>query len=154
MVRHTVALALLWIGMAPAVAEEFPSQAGPISVVTVATGLEHPWGLAFLPDGRMLVSERPGRLRLVDASGKLSKPIAGVPKVYDEGEGGLLGVALDPDFTANQLIYFAFAEPGDGGAATSVARAKLTGNRLEQVQFSASCRRSTAAPISGRACCS
>jgi glucose/arabinose dehydrogenase len=130
-----IAMLALIVGASVAGAAEFPSQSGPISVVTVAKGLEHPWGLAFLPDGRMLVSERPGRLRLVDAKGTLSKPIAGVPKVYDEGEGGLLDVALDPDFAANQLIYFAFAEPGDGGAATSVARAKLAGNRLEQVQI-------------------
>ena len=131
-----IAMLALTAGASVAGAEErFDSQSGPISVVTVAKGLEHPWGLAFLPDGRMLVSERPGRLRLVDAKGTLSKPIAGVPKVYDEGEGGLLDVALDPDFATNQLIYFAFAEPGDGGAATSVARAKLAGDRLEQVQI-------------------
>lgn len=136
MFRHVLATVAIGvgIGIGQALAEEFQSQSGPISVVTVAKGLEHPWGLAFLPDGRMLVSERPGRLRLVDAKGTLSKPIAGVPRVYDEGEGGLLDVALDPDFAANQLVYFAFAEPGEGGAATSVARAKLAGDRLEQVQ--------------------
>jgi glucose/arabinose dehydrogenase len=117
-----------------AVAAQFPSKAGPLSVVTVAKGLEHPWGLAFLPDGRMLVSERPGRLRLVDPDGRVSQPIAGVPRVYARGEGGLLDVALDPDFAANHLIYFAFAEPGAGGAATSVARARLADDRLEQLQ--------------------
>ena len=125
----------LCILAAPAIAEEFPSKAGPLSVVTVAQGLEHPWGLAFLPDGRMLVTERPGRIRIVSPDGQLSKPIAGVPDVYAHGEGGLLDVALDPNFAANQLIYFAFAEPGAGGAATSVARAKLAGDRLEQVQI-------------------
>jgi glucose/arabinose dehydrogenase len=117
-----------------AVAAQFPSKAGPLSVVTVAKGLEHPWGLAFLPDGRMLVSERPGRLRLVDLDGRVSQPIAGVPRVYARGEGGLLDVALDPDFAANRLVYFAFAEPGAGGAATSVARARLADDRLEQLQ--------------------
>jgi glucose/arabinose dehydrogenase len=118
-----------------ATAAQFPSKGGRLSVVTVAKGLEHPWGLAFLPDGRMLVSERPGRLRLVDPDGRVSQPIAGVPEVYAYGEGGLLDVALDPDFAANHLIYFAFAEPGAGGAATSVARARLAGDRLEQLQI-------------------
>jgi glucose/arabinose dehydrogenase len=118
-----------------AAAAEFPSKAGPLSVVTVAKGLEHPWGMAFLPDGRMLVTERPGRIRIVDSDGHLSKPIAGVPEVYARGEGGLLDVALDPAFAANRLIYFAFAEAGAGGAATSVARAKLAGDHLEQLQI-------------------
>ena len=118
-----------------AAAAEFPSKAGAVSVVTVTKGLEHPWGLAFLPDGRMLVTERPGRIRIVDSDGHLSKPIAGVPEVYARGEGGLLDVALDPAFATNRLIYFAFAEPGAGGAATSVARAKLAGDHLEQLQI-------------------
>jgi glucose/arabinose dehydrogenase len=114
-------------------AAQFQSKAGPINVVTVAEGLEHPWGLAFLPDGRMLVTERPGRIRIVDRDGHLSEPVAGVPKVYARGEGGLLDVTLDPDFASNNLIYFAFAEAGEGGAATSVARAKLVGDRLEDL---------------------
>ena len=80
---------LLGIPAMAAPAEEFPSQSGPVSVATVAEGLEHPWGLAFLPDGRMLVSERPGRLRIVGMDGKLSPPIAGVPEVYARGQGGL-----------------------------------------------------------------
>ncbi|HET6160786.1 MAG TPA: PQQ-dependent sugar dehydrogenase [Dongiaceae bacterium] len=125
----------LAIGSADSMAaESFQSQAGPISVATVAEGLEHPWGLAFLPDGRMLVTERPGRLRLVDAKGQLSEPLTGVPEVYENGQGGLLDVALDPDFAANQLIYFSFAEPGGEGGGTAVARAKLGEGRLEDVQ--------------------
>jgi len=118
----------------PAAAEEFPSQAGPISVTTVAEGLEHPWGLAFLPDGRMLVTERPGRLRLVAADGALSAPIAGVPDVYANGQGGLLDVALDPGFAENHLIYLSYAEPGGAGGGTAVARAKLAGDKLDQLQ--------------------
>jgi glucose/arabinose dehydrogenase len=126
-------IASLCVLASSASAAQFPSKAGPLDVITVAQGLDHPWGLAFLPDGRMLVTERPGRIRIVDRDGHLSKPIAGVPEVYARGEGGLLDVALDPNFASNSLIYFAFAEAGEGGAATSVARAKLAGDRLEQL---------------------
>jgi glucose/arabinose dehydrogenase len=115
-------------------AEQFPSQAGPITVETVAGDLEHPWGLAFLPDGSMLVTERPGRLRIVGTDGAVSKPLAGVPKVYKVGQGGLLDVALDPDFADNQLIYLSYAEPGEGGGGTAVARGKLGAQGLEQVE--------------------
>jgi aldose sugar dehydrogenase len=119
---------------AAAPVEEFPSQSGPISVTTVAEGLEHPWGLAFLPDGRLLVTERPGRLRLVGADGALSAPIGGVPEVYATGQGGLLDVALDPAFAENGLIYLSYSEPGGSGGGTAVARAKLAGDQLEQLQ--------------------
>jgi glucose/arabinose dehydrogenase len=115
-------------------AESFRSQAGPISVVTVAEDLEQPWGLAFLPDGRMLVTEKAGRLRLVGQDGSLSEPLAGVPEVYDGGQGGLLDVALDPDFAANRLVYLSFSEPGDGGSGTAVARGRLGADRLEGVE--------------------
>jgi aldose sugar dehydrogenase len=98
---------------------------------TVARGLEHPWGLEFMPDGRMLVTERPGRLRIVDRSGQVSAPLTGVPEVAAGGQGGLLDVALDPDFAKNQLIYLSYAEPGEGGAGTAVARARLGDGRLE-----------------------
>jgi aldose sugar dehydrogenase len=125
---------LLGVPTMAAPAEEFPSQSGPISVATVAEGLEHPWGLAFLPDGRMLVTERPGRLRVVGTDGALSAPIAGVPEVYASGQGGLLDVALDPAFAENQLVYLSYSEPGGPGAGTAVARAKLAGDKLEQLQ--------------------
>jgi len=119
-----------------AVAEsrEFPSEHGSVRVTTVATGLEHPWGLAFLPDGRMLVTERPGRLRIVAADGTLSRPIAGVPRVQARGQGGLLDVALHPRFAENALVYLSYAEPGSGGAGTSVARGRLEGETLVDVQ--------------------
>src|SRR5262245_18855797 len=126
-------IASLCVLASSASAAQYPSKAGPLNVVTVAEGLEHPWGIAFLPDGRMLVTERPGRIRIVDKDGHLSAPIAGMPKVYARGEGGLLDLTLDPNFASNSLIYFAFAEPGAGGAATSVARAKLAGDRLEDL---------------------
>src|SRR6476619_4781391 len=83
-----------------------PTQAGPIKVETVASGLANPWGLAFLPDGRMLVTERPGTLRLVAKDGTKSNPVSGVPEVFAQGQGGLLDVAIDPDFKSNRLVYF------------------------------------------------
>ncbi len=94
-------------------------------VETIARGLEHPWGLVFLPDGRMLVTERPGRLRILDRDGKLSPPVAGVPAVAAVGQGGLLDVALAPDFATSKRIYFTYGEPRDGGNGTSVAHARL-----------------------------
>jgi aldose sugar dehydrogenase len=112
-----------------------PSREGTVKVATVAGGLEHPWGLAFLPDGRMLVTERPGRLRLVDRQGRLSEPLAGVPTVLARGQGGLLDVAIDPHFAANRLVYLSYAEPGDKGTAgTAVARGRLADNRLDKVE--------------------
>ena len=95
-------------------------------VVPVATGLQTPWGLAFLPDGRMLVTERQGRLRIVSASGELSAPVAGLPVVDARGQGGLLGVAVDPGFATNHVIYWSYAEPRGGGQNnTAVARGAL-----------------------------
>ena len=107
----------------------------PVKVETFVSGLEHPWGLAFLPDGRMLVTERPGRLRIVSRDGHLSPPLGGVPQVYAHGQGGLLDVALDPKFPENRLVYLSYAEPGKGGTAgTAVARGCLAENRLDSVR--------------------
>jgi len=116
-----------------------PPQPSRIKVESIAKGLEHPWGLQFLPDGRMLVTERPGRLRIVDKDGKLSKPIAGVPEVAAAGQGGLLDVLLAPDFAKTGTIYFSYGEPrGWFENGTSVARAKLVtegdGGHLEDVK--------------------
>jgi glucose/arabinose dehydrogenase len=111
------------------------TEAGRIKVETVVNGLDHPWGLAFLPDGRILVTERPGQLRLVSKDGALSEPLAGVPKVFAKVQGGLLDVALDPDFKANRLVYLSYAEPGEGGASTAVARGKLTDDGLKDVEI-------------------
>jgi glucose/arabinose dehydrogenase len=108
---------------------------GAVRVETVARGLEHPWALAFLPDGRMLVTERPGRVRIVEPDGRLSEPLAGVPRVQASGQGGLLDIALDPRFVDNGLVYLAYAEPGEGRTAgTAVARGGLGEGRLEGVQ--------------------
>ncbi|MEN9226815.1 MAG: PQQ-dependent sugar dehydrogenase [Thermostichus sp. HHBFW_bins_43] len=94
-------------------------------VVPLASGLEHPWGMAFLPDGSILVTERPGRLRLVTANGLDPQPIGGVPEVVAQGQGGLLDVVLHPDYSENGWIYLAYSAPGPGGAGTRVARARL-----------------------------
>jgi glucose/arabinose dehydrogenase len=108
-------------------------------VVTVVERLDRPWGLAFLPDGRMLVTERTGRLRIVDREGKLMpNAVAGLPKIEEYGQGGLLDVALHPRFAENALVYLSFAEPGEGGHGTSVLRGRLAGApgdpRLEGVE--------------------
>lgn len=110
-----------------------------IKVETFARGLVHPWGMAFLPDGRVMVTERPGRLRIADKVGKLSPLVAGVPKVYANGQGGLLDVQLGPDFASNGTIYFSYAEPRDGDkSGTTVARARFVakgeGGQLEDVK--------------------
>jgi aldose sugar dehydrogenase len=107
---------------------------GVVSTETVASELEHPWALAFLPDGRILVTERPGRLRIVSPTGRVSDPLGGVPRVHAQGQGGLLDVAVDPNFTENRLIYLSYAEPGEGGAGTAVLRGRLGEEQLEDVQ--------------------
>jgi len=106
---------------------------GGLEVTTVAQGLEHPWGMAFLPDGRMLVTERPGRLRIVSADGAVSAPVAGVPAVFGKGQGGLLDVAIDPQFATDPWVYLSFSEPGEGGGGTAVARGRLAGAALTDV---------------------
>src|SRR5215212_7395719 len=96
-------------------------------VTTFATGLEHPWGAAFLPGGRLLVTERPGRMRVVDRDGRVSAPLGGVPPAEVGGwEGGLLDVALAPDFAATREIYFCHTALAPGGALTRLARARLS----------------------------
>jgi aldose sugar dehydrogenase len=112
-----------------------PSMNGAVRVETVAKGLERPWALAFLPDGRILVTERPGRLRIVERDGRISKPLDNVPRVLARGQGGLLDVALDPRFAENRLVYLSYAEPGEGNTAgTAVARGRLGEGRLDDVQ--------------------
>ena len=110
------------------------SMKGALGVQTIAKGLEHPWSLAFLPDKRMLVTERPGRLRVVGPDGRVSEPLTGVPRVYASGQGGLLDVALSPAFDKDRLVYLSFAESGEGGASTAVARGRLGESGLENMQ--------------------
>jgi glucose/arabinose dehydrogenase len=108
---------------------------GALRADTVVRGLSHPWGLVFLPDGRMLVTERPGRLRIVERDGRLSEPLAGVPRVFAQDQGGLLDVALDPRFADNRLVYLSYAEPGDGGTnGTAVARGTLSDRGLDDLR--------------------
>lgn len=111
-----------------------PSGVGPTTAVTFRDGLVNPWGMAFLPDGRILVTERPGRMRLVSADGAtLFAPLSGVPAVHAAGQGGLLDVAIDPDFASTPWVYFSYAEDGSGGSGTAVARGQLSGNALTNV---------------------
>ncbi len=127
MPRPQLVLAVLALLAAPAQAQEsFRTEKAGVRVETVAKGLENPWSVAFLPGGGYLVTERPGRLRLVDERGMVSGPIQGVPRVAARGQGGLLDVALDPGFARNRLVYLSFSEPRPGGGAgTSVARGRL-----------------------------
>src|SRR5687767_12196274 len=105
-------------------------------VVTVTEGLVNPWGMTWLPDGKMLVTEKPGRLRVVSADGKtMSEPVAGLPAVDARGQGGLLDVSLDPAFQKNQLIYWSFSEPRDGMMNnTAVARGKFVDGAAPKVE--------------------
>lgn len=100
----------------------------------LATGLNHPWSLAFLPDGHMLVTERPGRLLIISSDGQEITEITGLPPISASGQGGLLDVVPHPQFSQNQLIYFSYSAPGDGGIGTEVARAQLIDGRLRQIK--------------------
>ncbi len=121
----------------PAEAKDFKTQTVTVSAETIADGLDYPWGLAFLPDGSLLVTERSGTMRLVK-QGKLSEPIENVPEVWANGQGGLLDIALAPDFSTSNTIYFTYSQPGQGGAGTALASAKLVygsdGTELENVR--------------------
>jgi len=120
--------------VAPANAQTVQSQKQAFRAVVVANGLDHPWSLAFLPDGRMLVTERPGRLRMI-VDGRLQpESVSGVLEVFAKGQGGLLDVILHPDYASNGWIYFSFAAPSLRGGHTAVARARLEDNRLVGLQ--------------------
>jgi glucose/arabinose dehydrogenase len=138
MPRFALRLASLLIvavsSVACAAEDATPTEPARIRLVTVAEGLEHPWGIAFLPDGRALITERPGRLRIVAQDGKVGPPLDGVPAVDATGQGGLLGLALDPDFASNRLVYLSYAEPREGGNGTSVARGQFGENGLSDVE--------------------
>jgi glucose/arabinose dehydrogenase len=120
-----LAASFLIVAGARSQAPAYSSSAGELEVRTIAGGLVNPWSLAFLPDGAMLVTERPGRLRIVSPEGQVSPPLKGVPEVWASGQGGLLDVTTDRSFADNRTIYFCFAERSDGGGRTAVARAKL-----------------------------
>jgi aldose sugar dehydrogenase len=129
-----LALLLLAALLRPAAGETFPSSTGPLTVETVAGGLVHPWALAFLPDGNMLVTERPGRMRIVTRGGSLSRPLAGTPNVFAANQAGLQDVILADDFATSRAIFFCYLEPYQGGGRIVVARARLLeGKRLVDV---------------------
>ncbi|GAB3536608.1 PQQ-dependent sugar dehydrogenase [Pontibacter brevis] len=109
------------------------TQAGDIEIEELAGGLKHPWGMAFLPDNRLLVTERAGNLRILDKNNKLSQPLKGTPEVFVTDQGGLLDVALDPNFRQNRFVYLSYAEPGseDSTASTALGRGRLEGNELK-----------------------
>ncbi|MEK1888169.1 MAG: PQQ-dependent sugar dehydrogenase [Phyllobacterium sp.] len=145
--KMVIALAsALYFGAQMAHAEIFKTDKVSISSETVAHNLAHPWGMAFLPDGSLLVTERTGNMRIVK-DGQVSAPVAGVPEVAAKGQGGLLDVVLAPDFTENGRIYFTFSEPGKGGAGTALASAKLVrtenGGALDGVIILASMHKKT-----------
>ena len=120
----------------------FQSQHHSFDVRVIAKGLKQPWSLAFLPDGRMLVTEKSGHLRIVERDGAVSPPLSGVPSSDVVGQGGLMDVVLHPDFASNQLLYLSYAVAEKGGAGTDVARARLTESGLENPEtiFSANPR--------------
>jgi glucose/arabinose dehydrogenase len=119
----------------PPTAASFEGESHAYQVVPFVEGLEHPWGMAFLPDGDILVTERAGRLRVVRGGELDPTPVSGVPQVHAQGQGGLLDVALHPDFADNRLVYLSFAKPGpDGTATTAVVRGMLDGNDLVGVE--------------------
>jgi glucose/arabinose dehydrogenase len=105
------------------------AQAQNVRAEVVASNLQNPWAVAFLPDGRFLVTERPGRLRVIEANGQVGEPVRGVPDVVAQGQGGLLDVLLDSDFARNRTLFFCFSEPGPGGNSTALARAHLSSDR-------------------------
>lgn len=152
MPRSTTATLVLALALAPAlgllpgIGHAQPATQAPkapaVTAVALAGGLENPWGMAFLPDferdGRVLVTERPGRLRIVDTrSGQVGPPVEGVPAVAARGQGGLLDVSLHPQFATNRLVYLSYSEPDAANPSTNstaVARGRLEGNRLTDVQ--------------------
>lgn len=131
------AAALLPLWAHAAAEQRFPSEEGTLIVDTLADGLRNPWALAFLPGGKdMLVTERAGNLRLVNAEGKVGPSISGVPKVWAEGQGGLLDVALSPEFGKDRTVYLSYAEEGsDGKAGTAVGRGQLSEDRARLENF-------------------
>ncbi|MGM0562178.1 MAG: PQQ-dependent sugar dehydrogenase [Pseudomonadota bacterium] len=138
-------LAAMTLAPATLAQDSHSSQQADFQVQTFTEGLEHPWALAFLPDGRMLVTERPGRLRILERDGTLTpEPVPGAPEVAARGQGGLLDVALHPDFESNRLIYLSHSIFGENGMTTAVSRARFENNRLEGLE-----RIFTAEPFSG-----
>jgi glucose/arabinose dehydrogenase len=134
--RHSLyaAMTATVLAVAPAAAEVVQSEEHDFRVELVVQGLQHPWGLAFLPDGRVLVTERPGRLRVIQDGQLLPEPVAGLPFVEEIGQGGLLDVALHPEFERNRWIYLSYAGKSGISYGTEVIRARFEGHALTDVQ--------------------
>src|SRR5262245_41189590 len=124
--RIVLALLLVLGPYRIALAESFDTEKGQIAVERLAGGLSHPWAIDFLPDGNMIVTEREGKMRIVSRTGGLGEPLQGLPDVDVGGQGGLLDVALHPDFARNRLVYWSYSEKGRGGNSTAVALARLS----------------------------
>ncbi|GGW67934.1 PQQ-dependent sugar dehydrogenase [Alishewanella tabrizica] len=154
--KKTFALSLFATGMLFATtlvsAQTINTEKATLTLEKVAKGLEHPWGLAFLPDGRMLVTERAGKLRLVNTDGSLSAPLAGLPDIEVSGQGGLFDVLLHPDFANNSKIYLSYNEPSSNGSSTAVVLATLKEDRITDLQmiFSAAPKFSSRHHFGGR----
>ena len=133
--RHDLAMKTVafWVALCWACCWGGAAQASPATQVVVQ-GLQDPWALAFLPDGRMLITEKAGRLRIAQTDGRLSAPLAGLPAVAATGQCGLLDLVLDPEFATNQRFFFTFAEPGEGGNSTAVGSARLVADQLQDVR--------------------
>ncbi|MBN2256079.1 MAG: PQQ-dependent sugar dehydrogenase, partial [Deltaproteobacteria bacterium] len=134
MIRNAIGvLAFVMIfGTAHAQQQTVQTKAGNIKVENLAGDLNHPWGMDFLPDGRLLVTERSGQLRILGTDHRLSEPLKGTPEVFAKGQGGLLDVKLDPDFRNNRLVYLSFSEPGENNtASTALGRGKLEGEQIK-----------------------
>jgi aldose sugar dehydrogenase len=134
-------MTVMTVPLAHAQSAATPSKSAPTNgiarAVVVAEGLDHPWAMAFLPGeptGRILVTERAGKMRLVSADSKVGAPLAGVPAVHAVGQGGLLDVVASPDFAQSRTIYFSFAQPVSGRARTAVASAQLGDGKIENVK--------------------
>jgi glucose/arabinose dehydrogenase len=127
-------LALVFVLPAVVAAQTYRSDEHSFRVVKLVEGLQQPWSLAFLPDGRMLVTEKAGRMRVIDKGVLDPRPIEGLPEVTVHGQGGLQDVVLHPQFAKNSLVYISFAARGQDGVGTELARGRLAGHRLEGVQ--------------------
>ncbi len=151
--QTTVILGLVTVSsMAWSAPETWQSDKASFRLETVASGLEHPWSIAFLPDGRQLVTERAGRLRMIQNGSLQEAPVTGLPELVVSGQGGLLDVVLHPQFTDNNTLFLSYAHRNRDGMTTRVARATLNGTRLEEVTviFEAAPRGNTSRHFAGR----
>jgi glucose/arabinose dehydrogenase len=133
--KRTLSLCALLLFAVGAQAQTYRSDEHSFTLTRVVGGLSHPWAVAFLPDGRMLITERQGRLRIAAKDGTLDpQPVSGLPQVTPHGQGGLMDVALHPGYAQNGMVYWCFAERGNDGVGSAVARGRLAGSRIESAE--------------------